>query len=130
MITTFPFQLLYPPRPVKRYVCLSSTPLEMEVEPYCFEPDRESDLPSTISPTDRDIDDGVHPTAVSESSLVVIAWEILTGVVDRYKTCIRRMLSSGCMTHLRCHVHCELIISARVVAVRSCMPTQRVGLLS
>ena len=44
-------------------ICLSGPPLEMEVRPYRFEPD----LPST---TDRDIDDGVHRTAVSESSLV------------------------------------------------------------
>ena len=35
----------------------------MEVQPYRFEPD----LPST---TDSDIDDEVHCTAVSESSLV------------------------------------------------------------
>ena len=59
---TFPFQLLYPPRPVKRYACRVRQ-LEMEVRPYRFKPD----LPST---TDRDIDDGVHRTAVSESSLV------------------------------------------------------------
>ena len=67
-------------------ICLSSSPLEMEVRSYRFKPDRESDLPSTILPTTvHDIDDGVHPSTVSESSLVVIAWEILTGVVDRYK---------------------------------------------
>ena len=43
--------------------CLSGPQLEMEVRPYHFEPD----LPFT---TDHDIDDGVHRTAVSESSLV------------------------------------------------------------
>ena len=31
------------------------------------------------------------------------------------------MFSSACMTYLHCHVHRALIISARVVAVRSCL---------
>ena len=44
-------------------ICLSGLPLEMEVWPYRFKPD----LPSTIN---RDIDDEVHRTAVSKSSLV------------------------------------------------------------
>ena len=69
-------------------ICLLSPPLEIEVRPYHFKPDRELDLPSTTLPTtDRDIDDGVHCTAVYESSPVVIVWEILTGVADRCKTC-------------------------------------------
>ena len=42
---------------------LSSPPLEMEVQPYRFEPD----LPAT---TDRDMEDRAHRTAVFESVIV------------------------------------------------------------
>ena len=48
-------------------IYLSGPPLEMEVQPYCFEPVLSS---TTLSTTDCDIDDGVHCTAISESSLV------------------------------------------------------------
>ena len=107
---------------VSEEICLSSLPLEMEVRPYRFKPDQESDLPSTTSPiTDCDIDDGVHCTTVSESSFVVSMWKILTGVVDRYKMCQGCSVSSARMTYLCCHVPCVLIISARAVAVRSCL---------
>ena len=44
-------------------IYLSSPPLETDVRPYRFEPV----LPPT---TDRDTDDGVHHTTVSESSFV------------------------------------------------------------
>ena len=61
LIMIFPFHHLYPPRPVKIY--LSSPPLETDMWPYHFKPV----LPPT---TDCDTDDGVHHTAVSESSFV------------------------------------------------------------
>ena len=65
MIMIFPFQLLYPPRPEKRYTVES------------FIRNKYTALllwarlpPTTPSTTDHSIDDGVHRTIITESSLV------------------------------------------------------------
>ena len=69
MIATFLLQLLYPPRSAKKCPCRILPALEMEDQPYRFEPDL---LPDS---TNRDIEGRAHHTDVSESVIVTVFWK-------------------------------------------------------